>query len=99
MRQRGASFSARETVPRCPVDCKYRRLIVCFSRLGPDHLPYRETTMRKIRLDIDDLAVESFDTVRDETVKTGTVRGHDLTQVVDTCPNFSRGTCFQSCGT
>ena len=55
--------------------------------------------MRKIRLDIDNLAVESFDTARPEEKKTGTVRGHAVTLVVDTCPNFSKGTCFQSCGT
>jgi hypothetical protein len=55
--------------------------------------------MRKIRLDIDNLAVESFETANREEKEAGTVRGHALTLVVDTCPNFSRGTCFQSCGT
>ena len=53
--------------------------------------------MRKIHLDIDDLAVESFDTAKGEGAAAGTVRGHDATMVADGCPNISRGTCFQSC--
>lgn len=58
--------------------------------------------MRKIRLDVDALAVESFDTARDQEKKAGTVIGHDATLLVDGCTVagcFSRGTCFQSCGT
>lgn len=65
--------------------------------------------MRKIRLDIDDLTVESFRPAEGEEKKVGTVRGHDVTQPADGCASgqlgcetyfcFSRGTCFQSCGT
>jgi hypothetical protein len=53
--------------------------------------------MRKIRLDVDELSVESFDTNRGEGAAAGTVRGHAVTSLADGC-NFSRGTCFQSCG-
>lgn len=52
--------------------------------------------MRKISLNIDDLAVESFNTARGEAAEPGTVRGHLATTLADGC-NFSRGTCFQSC--
>ena len=51
--------------------------------------------MRKIRLDIEELAVESFDTER-TVVTAGTVRGNDATVG---CPVISQGTCFQSCST
>jgi hypothetical protein len=53
--------------------------------------------MRKISLNIDDLAVESFSTDKGKGAAAGTVHGH-ATMVADGCPNFSRGTCFQSCG-
>jgi hypothetical protein len=58
--------------------------------------------MRKIRLDVDALAVESFDTARTQDKKTGTVIGHDATLLADGCTGggcFSQGTCFRSCGT
>lgn len=52
--------------------------------------------MRKIRLKIDELAVESFRTSKEEA-GAGTVNGHAFTLVAETCPNISRGTCFRSC--
>lgn len=52
--------------------------------------------MRKISLNVDDLAVESFSTDKGEGGAAGTVRGHAATSFADGC-NFSRGTCFQSC--
>lgn len=54
--------------------------------------------MRKIRLEIDELAVESFDVAAGNKGKAGTVLGHGITQLAG-CPNISQGTCFQSCGT
>jgi hypothetical protein len=51
--------------------------------------------MRKISLNIDELAVESFSTHKGDG-SAGTVHGH-ATMVADGCPNISRGTCFQSC--
>ncbi|HEX6040673.1 hypothetical protein [Longimicrobium sp.] len=53
--------------------------------------------MRKIQLKLDDLAVESFNTAKGQAENSGTVRAHDATTIADGC-NFSRGTCFQSCG-
>lgn len=53
--------------------------------------------MRKIQLEIDDLAVESFSTAKGGAENAGTVRGHDAATIADGCPNISRGTCFQSC--
>jgi len=55
--------------------------------------------MRKIRLEIGELSVESFDALSGDPAKAETVRGNAATLVVDGCPNISRGTCFQSCGT
>lgn len=52
--------------------------------------------MRKISLNIDELAVESFSTAKGAGSAEGTVHGH-ATAVADGCPNVSRGTCFQSC--
>jgi hypothetical protein len=52
--------------------------------------------MRKIRLSIDELAVDSFRTAGRGEANAGTVRAHDATTLADGC-NFSRGTCFQSC--
>jgi hypothetical protein len=49
--------------------------------------------MRKIRLEIEDLSVESF-SVGKGGKDTGTVHAH-ATTIADGC-NFSRGTCFQS---
>lgn len=45
--------------------------------------------MKKLRLDVEDLAVESFETAR-ETDARGTVRAHDATEgckVTDSCTN------------
>ena len=67
--------------------------------------------MRKIRLEIDDLAVESFNTATGEDTKPGTVRGHDYTEFdgcnvsdgVSNCATCDEGcpadthTCFASC--
>jgi hypothetical protein len=50
--------------------------------------------MRKIRLEIEELAVESFAVGKDGK-EAGTVHAH-VTELAG-C-NFSRGTCFQSCG-
>jgi hypothetical protein len=50
--------------------------------------------MRKINLSIDDLAVESFNTAGAKEKGAGTVHANDATELC----NFSRGTCFQSCG-
>jgi hypothetical protein len=52
--------------------------------------------MRKIRLSIDTLAVESFNTAGAGEKNAGTVHAHDATEPL-VC-GFSRGTCFQSCG-
>ncbi len=52
--------------------------------------------MRKIRLKLDDLAVDSFNTGDRDGKHAGTVHAHDATTIADGC-NFSRGTCFQSC--
>lgn len=51
--------------------------------------------MRKISLNIDDLAVESFATDKGGGAAAGTVRGHLATEACP--PNPSFGTCFQSC--
>jgi hypothetical protein len=50
--------------------------------------------MRKIRLSIDALAVESFKTAGSDQKNAGTVHAH-VTELAG-C-NFSQGTCFQSC--
>jgi hypothetical protein len=42
--------------------------------------------MHKLSLDLDQLAVESFDTVGESGKRAGTVRGYDLTQT--TCGQF-----------
>ncbi len=64
--------------------------------------------MRKISLNIDDLAVESFTTAASEGKKDGTVRGHDATflpgcnsdsacaSCLEGCPRDTL-TCFASC--
>lgn len=53
--------------------------------------------MRKIQLNVDALAVETFDTAQTDPAEAGTVRGHAFTAPTPGCPNISRGTCFQSC--
>ena len=49
--------------------------------------------MRKLRLDVDALAVESFDTDAREGRRGGTVRGREGSEFPCTF-----GTCYQSCG-
>jgi hypothetical protein len=57
---------------------------------------YKECTVKKLRLDLNELAVESFDTALDEVAKAGTVRGHVDTDAVY-C-GTGDGTCaIQSC--
>lgn len=53
--------------------------------------------MRKIKLSIDNLAVESFNIAGRGEKGAGTVHAHAPTDIPALC-NFSRGTCFQSCG-
>jgi hypothetical protein len=62
------------------------------SPAGSPHA--RENVMRKIRLSIDDLAVESFKTAGSDQKNAGTVHAH-FTEV-EGCA-ISKGTCFQSC--
>lgn len=54
--------------------------------------------MRKIRLDAEDLSVESFDTAAGEG-KAGTVRGHSDTYDIDGCNSYysNCATCLQGC--
>ena len=66
--------------------------------------------MRKIRLDVEDLVVESFNTADGTGRKVGTVHGHDFTQFpgcvasqesncatcLEGCPRDTM-TCFASC--
>lgn len=54
--------------------------------------------MKKLSLDLDQLAVESFDTTSEQTRRAGTVRGHDLTgttcgQFICDCPTGSGESC------
>lgn len=54
--------------------------------------------MKKLSLDIDALAVESFDTTGDAALRAGTVRGHGFTettcgQFICDCPTGSGDTC------
>lgn len=48
--------------------------------------------MRKLKLDLDHLAVESFDTA-DEKRGTGTVMGHDTIRCSNTCDTVDNYTC------
>lgn len=55
--------------------------------------------MSKLKLDLDDLAVESFDTAREEQKQRGTVRANEATEW-NTCqgPTCDPGnTCWDSC--
>jgi hypothetical protein len=59
-----------------------------------------ERTMRKIKLDVDDLQVLSFE-ANEPREERGTVRGHVLTEDYNTCqgPTCDPGnTCWDSCG-
>ena len=54
--------------------------------------------MRKIRLDIEDLAVESFHTTDGEEKRIGTVRAHDATMLQGCTSDGSRcATCDGGC--
>ena len=66
--------------------------------------------MRKIRLDVDRLAVETFDTAGEKGRRPGTVRAHDASwpdcvSSPSGCPTCEQGchqdtlTCFASCST
>lgn len=60
--------------------------------------------MKKLSLDLDALAVESFDTVDEASRQAGTVRGHDVSdttcgQRVCGCPSGSGNTCNALCET
>lgn len=48
--------------------------------------------MPKLRLSLDDLAVESFDPVSPRARRSGTVRGRQETE--ETCFNTACGTCY-----
>jgi hypothetical protein len=67
--------------------------------------------MRKVRLSLDELVVDSFRTLESDETQSGTVRGHDFTQVPictsgdSQCATCQAGgcpgntlTCFVSCG-
>lgn len=54
--------------------------------------------MKKMRLEIDELAVESFPTAVAPDMSRGTVKGNDATLAL-TCPATCAGaTCVTSCG-
>lgn len=58
--------------------------------------------MRKLKLDLDSLRVDSFETNDEEKVPRGTVRGHvDYTNpiVCDTAVDCSFNTCLSNCFT
>jgi len=50
--------------------------------------------MRKLKLELDELSVESFETA-EQTEERGTVHGHYITQF---CSRADGYTCFESCG-
>ena len=54
--------------------------------------------MRKIKLDLDLLAVDSFETVTEEAGE-GTVLGHEITQNQLVCSNSNASECAGSCDT
>ena len=65
---------------------------------APNRRPRR--TMRKTRLDLDALSVESFATTREESGTRGTVRGQLHTDACDTTPppgEVDGCTCADSC--
>jgi hypothetical protein len=53
-----------------------------------------EGSMRKLKLELEELSVESFDTAQ-ETEERGTVHGNYVTQF---CSGANGFTCFESCG-
>lgn len=55
--------------------------------------------MHKIRLDVEELKVESFNTADGETKKVGTVRGHDSGTDFDGCVSYysNCASCLESC--
>jgi hypothetical protein len=83
-------------------------MLVLPSRLKIAPIPRsRETHVKKLSLDIDELTVESFDTAKQDDGATGTVHGHlenaaenpDVVAVPytqgNTCPGYP--TCNNSC--
>lgn len=50
--------------------------------------------MRKLKLELEELRVESFETA-EAAAERGTVRGHAIT---DLCSRADGFTCFESCG-
>lgn len=52
--------------------------------------------MQKLKLHLDDLSVESFDTIPMEKAK-GTVIGEEATQVADSCAGSACVTCSPTC--
>ena len=63
----------------------------CGGRM-PKPCSTREATMRKLKLAIDRLAVESFPTVPEPALETGTVLAAEATARTNQC-----GTCYTSC--
>ncbi|HSU12528.1 hypothetical protein [Longimicrobium sp.] len=62
--------------------------------------------MRKLKLDLDDLAVESFAPASVRNESGGTVHAHDATRNANTCNNFScqagctfQESCYNPCAT
>jgi hypothetical protein len=61
--------------------------LTCHALWSLAELPRRDTAMRKIRLKIDDLSVDSFNTSGGEGKKVGTVRGYDWSEF-EGCSEF-----------
>lgn len=51
---------------------------------------------RKLRLDVQDLQVESFDSTERAAARRGTVRANEFTPF-DTCAASCNGTCYHTC--
>ena len=54
--------------------------------------------MRKVKLEIDSLRVESFDAAPSGMAGRGTVRGHDYTEVWEGCPERQTKPQEYTCG-
>src|SRR5262245_11167920 len=65
----------------------------------PPRPPPGRIAMRKIRLNLDDLAVESFGTADGKSTKAGTVRAHDSGTDFDGCASYysNCATCQEGC--
>lgn len=53
--------------------------------------------MEKVRLTLEDLAVQSFATSDEDPRRGGTVHGHDVRTDLYECPTQNGGTCLGSC--